>query len=106
MVRRTRKLPGGNSIPRAAARGTAVGLEVRNLKEDSLHVTQPPSYEGPCGHNHPSSFWLYTDDFNHDGHKDFGLISVYDVTGKTGEPAYVKYIYSPGASTTMPFAQL
>jgi len=80
-------------------------LEITNLKDHSHNTIKSNSYQGPCGHDHPSSFWLRTGDFNQDGHRDFSILSVYDISGKTGNPAYTEFIYTPSAPTSMPFIQ-
>jgi hypothetical protein len=80
-------------------------LEVTNLKNHTKTEIQAHSYKGPCGHNHSSSFWMYESDFNHDGHKDFAVISVYDANNDNDRPAYTEFIYTPSAPAAMPFVQ-
>lgn len=80
-------------------------LEVTSLKDNSRTAIPARSYEGPCGQDHSASFWMYADDFNHDGHKDFAILSVYDQSGNTGGPAYSEFIYTPSAPASLPFVQ-
>jgi len=74
-------------------------LQIISLQNHSKTVFQSKSYEGPCGHNHPQSFWMRTGDFNHDGHTDFSVLSGY---GGSDKLEYIQFIYNP---TTMPFVR-
>lgn len=82
-------------------------LEVTNLSNHSRTNVLAHSYQGPCGHNHPASFWMKTGDFNHDGHKDFAVLSAYDVSAppNSSDLPYTQFIYTPSAGGAMPFVQ-
>ena len=67
-------------------------------KYSEIPTSELHGYEGPCGHNHPISYWIQTGDYNNDGRTDVAVRSGYATKAN-----YTRFLYNSSVTDAAHF---